>query len=128
MKLAETSFVRSVIVGVVMVSGIALTRCAAGDDDTSPPPPIQCPDGPIQCQRTMDAGRCADLVNSKCDLMTNECVYRLNMAGSSGMGCFCIENEARVCNLDAGVLGVKMCEPQPGPAGTRWGACHALNP
>lgn len=125
MKVGTTFFARGSMLAVVMILGVALTRCAADDDSAPPPPPIKCPGGPIECQSTLDAGRCADLANAKCDLKTNECVYRLNMAGTQ---CVCIENEARVCNLDAGVLGVKRCKAQSGPDGTRWTACEALNP
>jgi hypothetical protein len=131
-RVTETFVARAATSLAVVVIGLALTHCASGDDDagTGVYVPVLCGEAgaTTDCKISTDAGRCADKPNAKCDLLTNQCVYRLSMAASLGDGCVCVENEARVCDLDAGVLGVKSCQLQSGPSGTRWGACQALNP
>jgi hypothetical protein len=43
-------------------------------------------------------------------------------------GCLCIAEEARLCELDAGVLGVQICEVITSkPASTGWSDCLPLN-
>lgn len=119
-----------------MVAALACTHCVAEGNDPAggaPPAmttedlsayvPVTCSGGTIDCKSTMNAGRCADVVNPKCDRLTNECVYRV----TTGPGCVCIENDARICNLATGGLGVSLCESQLGPNGTRWGACQPPN-
>jgi len=130
MKFLAALVVRS-ITGVL--SALACTHCVSTNDDLPAGTateaealtafaPVMCPNGPIDCQGVSAAGRCADKQNPMCDTSTNECVYRLNI---NVVGCVCIENTARVCDLGGGIKGVKRCE-LAGPVGTRWSACQAL--
>lgn len=118
----------------LMVAALCCTHCVSKNNDLSGVAtetedlsafvPVMCDGGTIDCRSSTTAGRCAEIATSVCDTATNECIYRLNI---TGVGCVCIENTARECDLDAGVSGVRLCE-RAGPLGTRWGACQALVP
>jgi hypothetical protein len=118
---------RALIVALVLA---AVWACGGDDDDAAPVPYDEkvCLNG-TPCINWADAGRCANRSASKC-LSTidggKQCVYPLAI---STTGCVCIENHAKICNLnDAGLLGVQMCRVRPDDGGTRWEDCEPLNP
>lgn len=110
----------------VCLLGLGATQCGPDGNTPAPVEPEPCVNS-LPCINNPEAGRCADKRNSKCIGVApdKECLYALQIKTA---GCVCIEGEAKICTLEDGSLGVRMCEVEPdNTTGTRWGMCQPLN-
>jgi hypothetical protein len=112
---------------LVCLMGLGTLQCG-GDEAPIPKAfeAISCVN-PTQCANSVLAPLCADKLKARCvgPEGGKECLYPLKVATD---GCLCIEEEARLCELEAGVLGVQICAVITSkPASTEWSDCLPLN-
>ena len=124
-------FHRAAIVVGVGLASLAVLRCGGGDDDDATAPPPSCQTAGDCRKKTVESPYCSDLdsgacVNSDASASAGkECIYTAKLPA-----CLCLEGDARLCDLDAGVRGVRPCEAKRADGGKLlglgWGACQPL--